>query len=176
MSVEKLDHVAVAVSSVADACRLFIDALGGVFVGGGDNPRLGVRAVQIAFPPGSKVELLQPVSEDGFLAEFIRRHGEGFHHVTLYVDDVETMDAQISSAGFGTVDLSLERASWQEIFTRPGSTFGALIQLSKPADPWPVPVPGITLDDVLTGKVQVLDNVITWKESGEEIWPGPSGD
>ena len=166
-----VDHVCLAVRDARRACDLFIDVMGGTFVGGGDNPRLGVRAVQIKLGK-MKVELLEPLDPGGYLSRFIDRHGEGFHHLTLYTDDVVAADRQVRDAGFETVDLHTDNSTWKETFTRPSSTLGALIQISTPSDPWPDEMPGVRLDDVLDGRVQVLDNVVTWKQSGEPIWPG----
>jgi len=166
--INKVDHICLAVRDAARACELFVGVLGGEFVGGGDNARLEVRAVQIRMGK-IKVELLQPLEPDGYLAKYIERYGEGFHHLTIYVDDVPTADGALNDAGFATVDLSTDRDSWQETFTRPSSSFGALIQLSTPGDPWPDTIPGITLDDVLEGRISVLDNVMWWTDSGELI-------
>lgn len=168
--IRQVDHICLAVRDADRACRLFIDVMGGSFVGGGDNPALGVRAVQIKMGR-IKVELLQPLEPGGYLDRYIDKHGEGFHHITMYVDDVAATDAALNEAGYGTVDLSTDRYDWKETFLRPSSAFGALIQLSTPSDPWPDQIPGITLQDVLQGRVQVLDNVVTWKESGAAIWP-----
>jgi methylmalonyl-CoA/ethylmalonyl-CoA epimerase len=132
-----------------------------------------MRAVQLRIPPGMKFELLEPLDPEGFLARFIERGGEGFHHATAYVPDVLEMEESLREHGFETVDTNTEHFTWVETFTRPSSTFGALIQLATPAFPWADPIPGITLEDVLAGKVEVLDNNLTWKESREQIWPPP---
>lgn len=168
--VQRLDHICLAVRDMERACRLFIDVMGGTFVGGGDNPKLGVRAIQIKMGQ-IKVELLQPLEPGGYLERYIEKHGEGFHHLTMYVDDVAETDAALRAAGYETVDLDTEPDAWKETFLRPSSAFGALIQLSTPKDPWPDAIPGMTLADVLEGKVQVLENVVSWKESGEQVWP-----
>lgn len=173
VGVRKIDHMCLAVRDLERACRLFVDVMGGEFVGGGDNPALGVRAVQILMGR-IKVELLQPLEPDGYLDRYIAKHGEGFHHLTMYVDDVAAADAALREAGYETVDLSLERTSWRETFLRPSASFGALIQLATPSDPWPDTIPAITLDDVLAGRVQILDNVVTWKETGTRVWPEPT--
>jgi len=89
----------------------------------------------------------------------------------MYVEDVEATDAALNAAGYATVDLDTGPDDWKETFLRPSSAFGALIQLSTPKDPWPDAIPGLTLPDILEGRVQVLDNVVSWKESGEHLWP-----
>jgi methylmalonyl-CoA epimerase len=170
IGVRQFDHVCLAVRDLDRACKLFIDVMGGRFVGGGDNPKLGVRAVQIKMGK-VKVELLQPLEPNGYLDRYIDKHGEGFHHITMYVDDVEAADAALNAAGYGTVDLNTDSDDWRETFVRPSSAFGALIQLSTPKDPWPDEIPGLTLETVLAGNVGVLDNVLFWKDSGERIWP-----
>ena len=166
--INKVDHICLAVRDATKACELFIDLMGGSFVGGGDNPRLGARAIQIKLGK-IKVELLQPTDPSSLLAKFIERHGEGFQHLTIYVDDVPATDAALREAGFGTVDMSTEHDTWHETFTRPSTTFGALIQLSTPSDPWPDEIPGITLQDVLEGRISVMDNIMQWKDTGEVI-------
>jgi methylmalonyl-CoA/ethylmalonyl-CoA epimerase len=171
MRIRKFDHVCVVVWSIADACRLYVDVLGGEFIGGGDSPRLGVRAVQLRYSPGGKVELLEPLDTEGWLHRYLIRYGPGFHHLTLYTDDVLEAERALHEHGFDTVDTDVSRPSWKETFTRPSSTFGIVIQLATPSDPWEAPLPEITLVDVLQGRVQLEENVVSWKETGRQIWP-----
>jgi methylmalonyl-CoA/ethylmalonyl-CoA epimerase len=172
---KKLDHVCLAVRSIADACRLFVDVLGAEFIGGGDNPELGVRAVQLRLPPGSKVELLEPLDPDGFLARYLDANGEGFHHMTAYVDDIPAAVDALTKAGYEVVDTRVDRASWHETFLRPSSAFGALIQLAHPESAWESPIEGIDLQDVLAGKVRVIGNVVSRMDTGEILHPRTSG-
>jgi len=167
--VEKIDHVAVAVRSVADASRLFIDQFGGEFIGGGDNSDLGVRAVQIRYEPGAKVELLAPLSEKSYLSRYLDRYGEGLHHMTFYADDVAAAAKEFVDAGFAVVDTSLESEHWHETFLRPSSAFGVLIQVAWARERWDRPFVGLTLEDVLQGRVEVLKNVLTWKSTGRVL-------
>ena len=77
----ELDHVAVAVRSIKAALPLSRDALGGVYLMGGDQDGTW-RWIQFRYPGGGKVELLEPLG-DGFLSRFLEGHGEGLHHVTF---------------------------------------------------------------------------------------------
>ena len=132
----KLDHVSLAVRSVSDACRLFIGVLGADFVGGGDNPNLDVRAVQLVLPPGAKIELLEPLSDESYLARYLDKHGEGIHHITIYVDDVAAAVEALEEAGYALVDTATDAPTWKETFLRPASSFGALIQVAWARDRW----------------------------------------
>jgi len=170
--VRKVDHIAIAVRSLRDALRLFADVLGGELIGGGDNPQLRVRAVQLRYPGGMRVELLEPLDPGSYLQAYLDRHGEGFHHLTCYVDDVAAAAEQVTAAGFDVVDTVVGSPSWDETFLRPSSAFGTLIQLARPVVPWTEPLQGLTLDDILAGRVGVLANRVWHKETGETLLPG----
>lgn len=169
--VRKFDHVALAVRDLPRAVALFQDVLGFTFVGGGDNPELLVRAIQLRAPGSIKVELLSPTSPDSYLSAYLDRKGEGFHHMTAYVDDVAAAAGALEAAGYGTVDTTTARDSWHETFLRPSAAFGALVQLARAAVPWTGPLQGVTAQDVLDGRVSVLANHVTWTETGEVILP-----
>lgn len=158
MNVREVDHVAVAVHSIPDALRLFMDALGGRFVAGGDDERLEIRTVWIKVG-GFKLELMQPLRESSYLARFLERHGQGFHHLTIFVEDVERAIRELEAKGFEVVDTDLSSTRWRETFVRPRSGFGTLIQVvDTDYDRWNEPFPGITLADVLAGRVVWRDN------------------
>ena len=171
MQVRKLDHVAIAVEDLRAAARLFIDVLGGAYIGGGDNPDIEVRAIQVRFPPDVRVELLTPTTETSYLRAYLDRHGEGFHHMTAYVDNVHEVEQVLGAAGYPTVGTQAQEDEWHETFTRPGASHGALLQFAVPRVPWTEPLAGTSVDDVLEGRIQVLANVVTWKASGERILP-----
>ena len=91
------------------ALTLFVDVLGFEFVGGGDNPMLEVRAVQLRLPHGAKVELLSPITETSYLRAHIEKRGQGFHHLALLdhaVDDRHAVVVGLDDVGaFGAAGL-----------------------------------------------------------------------
>lgn len=175
--IERFDHVALAVRDLPRAVALFQGVLGFTFVGGGDNPELQVRAMQLQLPGSVKLELLTPMTPESYLTAYLDRRGEGFHHMTMYVDDVEAAVTTLDEAGVATVDTTTARDSWHETFLRPSSAFGALVQLAKPAVPWTGPLEGVTAQDILDGRVQIVANHVTWKDTGQVILPAdPTGE
>ena len=122
-----LDHVAVAVHSIKDALRLYRDALGGEYLMGGDTDSW--RWLQVRFPNGGKVELLEPLGE-GFLSRFLEKHGEGLHHMTFKTEDIEAAIEHVRSLGYELVDVNLDDPYWKEAFLRPSGAHGTLIQLA----------------------------------------------
>jgi methylmalonyl-CoA/ethylmalonyl-CoA epimerase len=129
----RLDHVAVAVNSIKPALSLYRDALGGQYLMGGDVGD-SWRWLQVRYPGGGKMELLEPIG-DGFLSRFLERHGEGLHHVTFKTDDIRAAIAEIEAKGFELVDVNLGNPHWQEAFVRPSKAHGTLIQIAQSSAP-----------------------------------------
>jgi methylmalonyl-CoA/ethylmalonyl-CoA epimerase len=146
--VERFDHVALAVRSIPDTLPL-VELLGGRFLQGADHSRNGFRWVHFRLADGTKLELIQPIRDDCFLHRFLAS-GEGVHHLTFKVADVEEAARRVQAAGFETVGLHLDPA-WSEVFIHPRSSHGVLIQLAAWEDDlhWQGP----SLDDVLAGRV-----------------------
>lgn len=163
--VRRFDHVAVAVRDLDAASRLFIDLLGGELIAGGDDESLGIRTMQLKFPPGVKVELLTPLDESSYLQGYLDKHGEGFHHMTCMVDDVEEASRRLQEAGIGTVDTRSGTDFWDETYIRPSSAFGTLVQLASSPLVWTDPVmpDGAAAADVLAGRVSWNEARPCWK-------------
>ena len=123
----ELDHTAVAVHSIREALRLYRDALGGEYLMGGDSGDF--RWLQVRFPNGSKVELIEPLRE-GFLTRFLERHGEGLHHMTFKTDDIEAAIEHVKGLGYELVDVNLDGEHWKEAFLRPSGAHGTLVQIA----------------------------------------------
>ncbi len=156
--VKAVDHIAIAVWSIEEALVLFRDLLGGEFLMGGDDEELGIRTVQLHLPPGVKIELLQPIRDDSFLHRFLRRRGPGVHHLTLIVSDLEAALEHFRARGLEIAGTDLSSPTWREAFLRPKSAFGVLLQVVDTTLRWDQPIEGITLEDVLRGRVQWRDN------------------
>lgn len=154
IGLRRLDHVGIAVSDIGAAAALFCGLLGGEFLHGGDSASLHIRTAQFLFPGGMKIELLQPTTEDSYLAAYIAKHGQGFHHLTLLFADVGVAIARLQEHGYELVDIDLTRPQWREAYLRPRHGFGTLLQLVDSTLEWNDPAStGITLDDVLAGRV-----------------------
>jgi methylmalonyl-CoA/ethylmalonyl-CoA epimerase len=128
-----LDHVAIAVHAIKPALKLYRDALGGEYLMGGDQAG-SWRWLQLRYPNGGKIELLEPLAE-GFLSRFLESRGEGLHHITFKTDDIHGAVAELQARGFELVDLSLDDPHWKEAFLRPSKAHGTLVQIAQSAVP-----------------------------------------
>jgi len=153
INVKKIDHVAIAVWSIPEALKLFRDLLGGKFIVGGDDERLGIRTLQLCLPPGVKIELMQPLRVDSYLQLYLEERGEGFHHMTIIVENLEKAIKEFQEQGFEVVGTDLSQAEWRETFLRPKFGFGTLLQVVDTIINWDIPLSGIKEEDVLAGRV-----------------------
>lgn len=126
----KLDHISFAVKSIEKALSFYRDVLGGVVVrniSDGYNPDF--RFLQFILG-GQKFELIEPIRE-GFLEEFLRKRGEGVHHIGFMVDDMEKAINFLEERDVKIVDKFTDPSGWKTAFISPRSTFGVLIQINE---------------------------------------------
>ena len=130
LGVTKLDHVAVAVWKV-DEHLSFITRLFGMKVAGRFRNEDEHYAGVTLDVPGTNTqwEVMEPTTDDSFLARFLKERGPGLHHVTFQVEDVERAAEILRASGiepFGKVRVG---PTWKELFIHPRDAGGVLIQL-----------------------------------------------
>jgi methylmalonyl-CoA epimerase len=126
----KLDHIGIAVRSVAEARKFFEDALGARFLYEHANPDAGYRIFEFDLN-GLTLELLEPLGEDSFLHAFLDKHGEGLHHLTLDVPDAKREIAELKLRGIKVVNEREYSPDSYEGFISPRSSHGVLIQIGS---------------------------------------------
>ena len=126
-----LDHVAMAVHSVRAVLPLYRDLLGGEYYMGGVEAEQGYRWVQFRLPGGHKLEFLESLRDDSFVAKFLRLRGEGFHHITFHVHHLEELVQKLKERGMRIVGENYQNPQWQEAFISPRQAHGTIIQLAQ---------------------------------------------
>jgi methylmalonyl-CoA/ethylmalonyl-CoA epimerase len=120
-------------------------------VQGGDNVRVGYRALQLSYRDGTRFELMEPTRGSTFLDSFFTRGG-GLHHVTFKVVDLQAAVRAAEAAGLTVVGLYADDPHWKEAFLHPRSASGVLVQLAEATPGFPPATPHVTLEDVLAGR------------------------
>ena len=83
----------------------------------GDPDWNGFAFAQFAFPGGGRVEILAPGADTtGFVVKFLRRHGEGLHHVTFVVDDLQAEVLRLRGKGQQVFGERYSDPHWMEAF------------------------------------------------------------
>lgn len=130
LAITKLDHVALAVSKIDEHLPIYTQLFGMEVVGRFRSEEERYAGVTLDVPgSNAQWEVVQPTSDDSFLARFLRERGPGLHHVTFQVEDVEKAAEILRARGiepFGGVRVG---STWKELFIHPRDSGGVLIQL-----------------------------------------------
>lgn len=128
----KLDHLGIAVRSIAEA-RQFWEALGLEVESIEEVPHEGVRVAMLPLG-GARLELLEPTRPDSPVAKFLAERGPGIHHVCLASDDLDADDAALRAAGAQLLrPAPTAGAGGTRVqFVHPRSAGGVLVELAEP--------------------------------------------
>lgn len=81
----------------------------------------------------TKIELLEPMTEDSPVGKFIEKRGEGVHHVAFAVNDLPAALVKMEADGIQLIDKT-PRGGAEGLniaFLHPKSTFGVLTELCE---------------------------------------------
>lgn len=124
----QVDHLSLALRAIDPAVRFFERHFGGRLE---FEPELGYdrsfRLVQMRLGD-YRLELMEPASAGSFLDRFLRRRGEGMHHISIDVEDLDRALAPFEQRGVAIVDRFQFASDWKTAFLHPRSAFGTLIQ------------------------------------------------
>ncbi len=127
----KIDHLGIAVNSI-HAARSFYEALGLEVAHEETVEHEQVRTAMI--PIGeSRIELLEPTSENSAVGRFLNKRGEGLHHVALHVDDIAATLKSFKSKGVRLVseDVQVGAGGHLYFFVHPSSAGGVLLEICQ---------------------------------------------
>jgi methylmalonyl-CoA epimerase len=128
---KKIDHIGVAVESLAQALRFYRDTLG-LEAELEEVPDQQVRVAMLQVGE-SHIELLESTSPDGPVGRFLAKRGEGIHHICFQVEDIEAALAQLRAHGARLLDERprVGAGGHRIAFVHPASASGVLIELSE---------------------------------------------
>jgi methylmalonyl-CoA epimerase len=126
----KLDHIGVAVKSLAEARKFFEDVLGARFLYEHENHEAGYKLIELDLN-GTTFELLEPLGEKSFLRSFLEKRGEGLHHLTFDVPNSKEKITAMKEQGVRVVDEREFSPDSYEAFISPRTSHGVLIQMGS---------------------------------------------
>jgi len=130
--IETLDHLGIAVEDIDIGAEFYRKAFG-----------LSVTHVEqdednkVAFLNLGKthLELIEGKKREGAVGRFIKRRGEGLHHVALEVRDIEAVTEKLRKEGFEIIDRAPRKGAKGSlaVFLSLKGTHGVLFELVQPA-------------------------------------------
>ena len=81
----------------------------------------------------TKIELLQSNDDEGVIAAYINRKGEGVHHIAFAVKNIEDEMKRLAAQGFQLLSETPKKGADNKLvcFLHPKSTGGVLIELCQ---------------------------------------------
>jgi len=103
MEISHIEHLGIAVRNI-EACLPYYEKVLGLKCY--NIEEVAEQKVKTAFfqVGQTKIELLEPTSEDSAVAKFIEKKGEGIHHIAFAVSDVATALAEVEAKGVQLID------------------------------------------------------------------------
>jgi methylmalonyl-CoA epimerase len=134
--VKGLERVALAVRDL-DRAQTFFERFGARF-----DPEEHIQEMGIRYRPfdvgTGRMELLAATRADSPVARFLASRGEGVHHVTFEVEDLDRAVAALEARGVRIAarhdyapGVAFEGYVWREAFVHPRDAFGLLIHLAE---------------------------------------------
>ena len=129
---EKISHIGIAVKDIKASSALFQTLFGKGPDHIEDLPDHKVKTATFTLGD-SAIELTEALDADSAIAKFIEKRGEGVHHVSFIVDDIEAELARLKAAGFQLIDERPRSGAdgHRVAFLHPKSTNGVLIEISQ---------------------------------------------
>lgn len=130
----ELDHIGIAVRSIAEAARPYVEGLGLQLAHIQEVPEQGVR---VGFLPlgHTELELLEPLDSQSALNQTLDKRGEGVHHVCIRVADIRATMQRMKESGAQllSAEPTLGAGGRLVCFVHPRSMHGVLLELCQAA-------------------------------------------
>ena len=128
----KLEHIGIAVKDFSNAIPLFEKLLNSQCY---KTETVDTEKVNTAFfkTGDTKIELLESTDEEGVIARYIEKKGEGIHHIAFEVADILAEMDRLQKEGFVLLNEVPKKGADNKLvcFLHPKSTNAVLVELCQ---------------------------------------------
>ena len=128
----KVEHIGIAVESLSKSVPLFEKLLNCQCY---KTETVASENVNTAFlmQGDTKIELLESSTENGVIAKYLAKKGEGMHHIAFEVADIMAEMKRLTSEGFVLLNDQPKKGADNKLvcFVHPKSTNGVLVELCQ---------------------------------------------
>jgi methylmalonyl-CoA epimerase len=128
--IKAISHLGVAVKDLKQAMDFYHTVFGiessEPVVKGGGTVRVSLVELENA-----AIELLEPIGNEGTIAKFLAKRGEGIHHICYEVDDVKAEIESLKKKGIDIIGEGelIPGVEGLSVFLHPRGTHGVLVEL-----------------------------------------------
>jgi methylmalonyl-CoA/ethylmalonyl-CoA epimerase len=126
----KIIHLGIATNSIDEALKFWQNALGLKRIHAETVEDQKVRVAML--PIGeTRIELLEPISEDSPISKFLAKRGGGIHHIAVEVENIEETLARLKREGARLIDDKprVGAENCLVAFVHPQSAGGVLLEI-----------------------------------------------
>ena len=126
--IKKVSHIGLAVDNLEKARTFFSENFG---LPTSERENFGELIFSFIPMKGTNLELLQSTEPEGQIAKFIEKRGQGIHHISFEVDDIQSELDRLKGNGIKLINEKPYLNAHKDLvaFIHPKSTFGILIEL-----------------------------------------------
>ena len=130
---EGVHHVGIAVKNMDEALEIFQKKLGLKLEKITVVEDQKVKSAMLSSGGETKIELLEPTSQDSPVGRFLEKRGEGIHHIALKVKGIEELLKKLKDEGLNLVNETprIGVEGTKIAFIHPKSTKNVLIELCE---------------------------------------------
>ena len=132
MPLDNLDHIGIAVLEIEESIRVFEELLG---IPCSDREEIPSQGLKLAFfhLNNIKLELISSTNPDTPIDRFIKKKGQGIHHLAFQVDDIEKEMDSLLDQGFQKIGISPQMGAHHKLvqFLYPKETNNVLVELCQ---------------------------------------------
>ena len=130
--IKKIDHIGIAVKNLQAQIKYYTEVLG---LSCTVIEEVKDQKIKVAmFAVGEvRIELLQPMSDDSPIAQFLEKKGEGIHHLAFQVTDLDGNLKRLKEQEIQLIDRQprIGAGGHKIAFLHPKSTFGVLTEICE---------------------------------------------
>ena len=123
----KIDHIGIAVKDIEKTILFFKEVFGAELVRKSIVEEQKLISGMLSLG-NTKVELMQSLDNQGVIEKFIQTKGEGVHHISIQVENLDRVKEQLELRDI-KVSSELAFKGSKIAFIHPKSTFGILIEI-----------------------------------------------
>lgn len=124
--ITEINHIGLCVKSIDETLKIWKQAMGAEEIGRASYPQMGQTSAMIKVGE-AYFELMEPCGEGGLVANFLEKHGEGIHHISVHTDDLPGDKVRFEEAGVRILGNDEDPI----VFTHPKSFTGTIFEISS---------------------------------------------
>lgn len=130
---KKIDHIAIIVKDIEASASLFCEVYGFEMHSASERVDPSGEFKSVFITSGEiKIELISPIGSENSFSKFIEKRGEGFHHISIEVEDINKELDSLKEKGKRLINERAEVVNENLIaFIHPSSFNGVLLELTQ---------------------------------------------